>query len=76
MINKAKGVRQPARTDASSALPSRGKKLQRGILKIVKFFFSFFYPPDNCFDIDRDAVLCSVFSLINISALRCAAAEQ
>lgn len=35
-----------------------------------------FYPLDSCFDIDHDATLCGVFSLINNSALRFAAAEQ
>lgn len=43
---------------------------------MIFFFFFQFYPLDSCFDIDHDTVLCSVFSLINGSALRCAAVEQ
>lgn len=75
MGNKAKGARQPAWTDASfPPFSMKWNKNVKGFWSSYDFFL--FYPLDSCFDIDHDTVLCSVFSLISGSALRCAAAEQ
>lgn len=50
------------------------KKFVKGFWSSYDFFL--FSPLDSRFDIDHDSVLCSVFSLISGSALRCAAVEQ